>query len=143
MDHICCRHCGREYVLGLICPDTPDHGGECGPCADCCVLRAKITKLERDQNMIYAIINSAPAKAIRDYIGTEIADEIIKAERDRIDYLQTHVAELEAVVSRIRTWAHEHGAALCPPGADTYGEGKREAKREVASILSAALRGGG
>lgn len=32
---------------------------------------------------------------------------------------------------------------LNPPGADTYAEGKRDAKREVASILRAFLKGGG
>lgn len=61
---------------------------------------------------------------------------------DALTAALARIAEMEAALGRVKTWTHEHGAALCPPGADTYGEGKRDAKREVAGILSAALKGG-
>lgn len=45
----------------------------------------------------------------------------------------------EETLGWIRKWTLEHGAALKPVGADTYGEGMREAKRQVARLLD--LRG--
>jgi hypothetical protein len=44
--------------------------------------------------------------------------------------------ELEAVLSRISAWTHEFGAALKPKGADTYGEGVRDCKAQVARIIA-------
>ena len=35
-------------------------------------------------------------------------------------------------------WTHQYGAALKPPGADTYGEGMRDAKEQVQRLLSSA-----
>lgn len=35
-------------------------------------------------------------------------------------------------------WTHQYGAALKPPGADTYGEGMRDAKKQVKRLLSGA-----
>ena len=35
-------------------------------------------------------------------------------------------------------WTHQYGAALKPPGADTYGEGMRDAKEQVQRLLSGA-----
>lgn len=48
---------------------------------------------------------------------------------------ETRIDELEAVIARLREWASTHGAALCPPGADTYGEGMRDAKTQVCRLL--------
>lgn len=45
----------------------------------------------------------------------------------------------EAALGRVRHWTHVHGDVLCPRGADTYGEGMRDAKRQVGDIISAAL----
>lgn len=47
-------------------------------------------------------------------------------------------AENAALLGRIESWTHEHGAALCPRGADTYGNGMRDAKQQVAAILRSA-----
>ncbi|HQR18029.1 MAG TPA: hypothetical protein PK948_06645 [Gemmatimonadales bacterium] len=44
----------------------------------------------------------------------------------------------EEVLALIGQWVHEHGAALKPRGADTFGEGMREAKRQVAALLATA-----
>ena len=52
------------------------------------------------------------------------------------DYLEL-VTAVEIKLGRIREWTHLHGAAL-KPGAgssDTFGDGMREAKRQVASLL--------
>lgn len=42
----------------------------------------------------------------------------------------------ERRLRRVAEWTHIYGAALCPPGADTYGNGMREAKRQVALIIN-------
>lgn len=44
--------------------------------------------------------------------------------------------ERDFVIGLLGDWTHEHGAALCPRGADTYGEGMRDAKQQVARILA-------
>ncbi len=44
---------------------------------------------------------------------------------------------LRVVLGHIETWTHEHGKALCPPGADTYGDGMRDAKAQVGRMLAA------
>ena len=38
-------------------------------------------------------------------------------------------------IARLEAWTHQHGALLRPIGADTYGNGMREAKRQVARII--------
>lgn len=51
--------------------------------------------------------------------------EAARAERDR----------LRSMVGRLHAWTHEAGRSLCPPRAGTYGEGMRDAKGQIASIL--------
>lgn len=46
------------------------------------------------------------------------------------------VGEMARTLSLIGTWRHEHGAALKPSRADTYGDGMRDAKQQVGAILS-------
>lgn len=41
----------------------------------------------------------------------------------------------DEILTRILAWTHEYGASLKPPGPDTYGEGMRDAKDQVAAIL--------
>jgi hypothetical protein len=45
---------------------------------------------------------------------------------------------IEQVVARLVQWTHEHGASLNPRGefVDTFGDGMRCAKAEVARILN-------
>jgi len=49
----------------------------------------------------------------------------------------SRVVDEATVLARIGQWTHEHGTALNPPRAraDTYGEGMRDAKRQVAALL--------
>lgn len=47
------------------------------------------------------------------------------------------IKELEDLYSRIREWTSTHGKSLCPGlRPDTFGEGTREAKAQVARLLS-------
>lgn len=45
---------------------------------------------------------------------------------------------LREALGRVRGWTLEHGAALKPSGADTYGNGMRDAKQQVGRILALA-----
>lgn len=46
------------------------------------------------------------------------------------------MTDSEEVLSQLRTWASTYGASLCPgTRPDTFGEGMREAKAQVARIL--------
>jgi hypothetical protein len=55
---------------------------------------------------------------------------------DPIEQIRRDLAAIHAVLSRLSEWSMQHGAALCPGHhADTFGEGMREAKRQVAAIL--------
>lgn len=46
------------------------------------------------------------------------------------------VGGMVRTLSLLGTWRAEHGAALKPSKADTYGDGMRDAKRQVGAILS-------
>lgn len=52
-----------------------------------------------------------------------------------ITELTGRIVELEAQHGAIVEWTHQMGRALCPRGADTYGEGMRDAKTQVGRIL--------
>jgi len=54
---------------------------------------------------------------------------------DIVPRLLAEVRELRTKLSRVESWTHEFGAALTPPGPDTYGEGMRDAKHQVARIV--------
>jgi Lar family restriction alleviation protein len=45
------------------------------------------------------------------------------------------LARAERKLAVLAEWTHRFGRALCPPGADTYGEGIRDAKEQVSNIL--------
>ena len=66
--------------------------------------RAEKAEAERDAatNRLYAIVNTAGADCIRTYVGTEIADEIIEAERQRIDHYRDKAKKAEAEIERLR-----------------------------------------
>jgi len=46
---------------------------------------------------------------------------------------------LLALIDRLVEWTHQYGAAMCPPDADTYGEGVYAMKRQVACIIADGL----
>jgi hypothetical protein len=48
---------------------------------------------------------------------------------------KTELARLRGLLARVETWTKEYGAALKPSGADTYGEGMRVAKWQVANLI--------
>lgn len=45
------------------------------------------------------------------------------------------VERMQAMLARIEEWTHIFGAALKPRGADTYGDGMRDAKAQVSLII--------
>lgn len=49
--------------------------------------------------------------------------------------LNVTAEQLEALVSRIAEWTHQHGAELVPRGPDTYGDGVRDSKERVARMI--------
>lgn len=96
----------------------------------------------------------------RDLLGRLASDkEAMRAERDEAlasatfertvanEWLaQLHDArrerdEARGLLGRIGDWTHQFGAALCPTAgsADSFGDGMREAKRQVATIVAAHL----
>jgi len=40
----------------------------------------------------------------------------------------------------VADWTHRFGRDLCPPGADTYGEGVRDCKEQVGRLIAADAR---
>lgn len=57
---------------------------------------------------------------------------LTKQYNDRGDRL----LKLTEVLSLLQEWTNTYGKELCPPGADTYGEGVRDSKQKVQAILS-------
>lgn len=57
---------------------------------------------------------------------------------DELDQLRAEVARLRDIAGRLSTWTVTCGRALCPPlgSADTFGDGMREAQRQVSNILA-------
>ena len=54
---------------------------------------------------------------------------------------QARCEMLEEALHRLETWTHEMGANLCPGGrADSFGEGVREMKAQVARMLAQVPR---
>lgn len=53
--------------------------------------------------------------------------------------LRARVEEQDRRLALIDAWTLEYGKALCPRGPDTYGEGMRDAKAQVRSMLARAL----
>ena len=72
-------------------------------------IRAEKAEAERDAatNRLYAIVNTAGADCIRTYVGTEIADEIIAAERQRIDHYRDKAKKAEAEAAEWKALAQE------------------------------------
>lgn len=50
--------------------------------------------------------------------------------------LRAEVERLSAIVGAVESWSHRYGASLVPPGTDTYGEGMRDAKAQVGTLLT-------
>jgi hypothetical protein len=59
------------------------------------------------------------------------------SDHDKLVDAHNQLATQQAALVRIREWADQYGADLKPPSADTYGEGKRDAKAQVKRMLAA------
>ena len=59
------------------------------------------------------------------------------ADRER----QSELDRLSDLLARIHEWTLAHGKDLCPSGADTYGEGMRDAKTQVSRMIARAQKG--
>lgn len=70
------------------------------------------------------------------YELTTLRWEIRDLKRER-DTLRARLEEMDDILGRLVEWTHEYGKSLCPTGADTYGEGVRACKRQVANIIGA------
>lgn len=53
---------------------------------------------------------------------------------------RAELKRLRLIVVTLDNWTHEMGASLCPTGADTYGEGVRACKGQVAAIIAKGIR---
>lgn len=82
-----------------------------------------------------ALTEGEAATADAEGESADISSELAAA-KARIATLEAELAAIDA----IDAWAHQYGAALCPPGADTYREGMRDAKEQVQRLLSEAAR---
>ena len=85
---------------------------------------------------------AALKKAVQRYRDTEHGVRPGWVDSEVIRTAQEAIAALEAddgralLRNRLADWCVQHGAALCPGArADTFGEGMREAKRQVRGIL--------
>ena len=66
------------------------------------------------------------------------AERLLGEERLAKVAAETALASARTVLGRIDEWTHQYGAALVPSGADSYGEGMRNAKRQVAGLLTSS-----
>ena len=93
--------------------------------------RAEKAEAERDALKARADVAEAEITAIISVLHGPTMRPLAELVRDYV----VECGRLSTVVGYVAAWTHEYGAALKPPGADTYGEGKRDAKNEVAAIL--------
>ena len=102
--HVCRLDCQIDHVAEAAAGDSALQHVAIGYLA-----RAEKAEAERDAatNRLYAIVNTADADCIRTYVGTEIADEIIAAERQRIDHYRDKAKKAEVEVTRLSTHVEE------------------------------------
>lgn len=82
--------------------------------------------IERSSLGVSALVEERATIALAAGLGADATAEEVAA----------RVGEMARTLSLIGTWRHEHGAALKPSRADTYGDGMRDAKQQVGAILS-------
>ena len=119
-DALADEHAGR-------CADQLDLAAALAACAE------QTARAERAEKAL------SIAATERQRVLSEIADAMhgptIQPLAERVRGYVEECAHRNEIIGALTAWAHEYGAALKPPGADTYGEGKRDAKSEVATIL--------
>jgi hypothetical protein len=74
---------------------------------------ARVAELERElsdeKNRYYAIINTCDSKAIVDWEGEPLCQEVIRAERQRINHYRNRVAEFERAIRFLAIAAYRDG----------------------------------
>lgn len=93
-------------------------------------LEAQVKKLKED---IRIMVEKAADNKLDGY--RELGERAAQAENERDDS-NRDVVKLKAKIGQLTSWTHFYGATLCPSGADTYGEGMRNAKQQVSKILT-------
>lgn len=104
--------CSRCQSFGSIRPSEVPHC-ECDEVEE--NLRADLAAAERERD--------------------EARDIARVAEREAIEHRDA-LSNARHLLALVGEWTHVHGKALCPRGADTYGEGMRDAKEQVGRILA-------
>lgn len=90
--------------------------------------------MERDRDRYAWLANVASNKALLE--RAEAAEQEHIEDEGVIRVWRRRCEKAESTLNAVEQWTHEFGAHLCPPGADTYGEGVRDCKQQVADILS-------
>jgi hypothetical protein len=113
----------------------------------------RIASLEAERESERERVKTAHAEGadaiIASFSNTDLRGRVCELEAENAELARAHAAaesELTAALSRaenveirlarIVEWTHVFGKALCPPGADTYGEGIRDAKAQVAALAA-------
>jgi hypothetical protein len=79
-----------------------------------------------------------PIEALRDLCVALFRDRdrlLKRCEEMTLKAVPPAIPVSDLKLSMMREWTNTFGKALCPPGPDTYGEGMRDAKAQVAAIL--------
>ncbi len=98
------------------------------PVGECPTYEARHIIEERDRL-------AAEVERLHRECNNHVSADIERALISQLQAERTEVERLRAALSRVEQWTHEHGAALVPRVcADTYGEGMREAKKQVAAL---------
>lgn len=73
----------------------------------------------------------------RDTEVKRLQRELAEARERKPGFLAREMVKVRACIAALEQWTHEHGAALIPTAgsADTFGDGMRVAKRQVAGLL--------
>ncbi len=156
-DVVECQDCGASYVAGI----DEHEPNNCVP-----VLRTTLARLTADlaavtaeRDSLRTVLTDAASEVARESAKRDARVTTLTAERDEAlasatiertaanEWLaQLHDArrerdEARGLLGRIGDWTHQFGAALCPTAgsADSFGDGMREAKRQVATIVAAHM----
>ena len=100
-------------------------------------LAARILQSIRDDEEMPLGLDRADSVDLMNGNAVHIADveDLVASLAQEVCALEEERSALLANRARLEDWTHRMGAELCPRGADTYGEGKRDAKDEVSRIL--------
>lgn len=98
-------------------------------------LRQWVSEMRAEVNVLTRALRKQAAHHHRRQAQMAAERDVAQARADK-DKDKADVASTQAVLSRLADWTRTFGAALIPRGADTYGEGMRDAKDQVARIIA-------